>query len=62
MINGLLKFWPKTNSMKEVMFLGELEDILDIIEPAQFAKIMDPLFRQIGRCISSPQFQVTRWT
>lgn len=55
---GLLKFWPKTCSQKEVMFLGEIEEILDVIEPAQFQRIMDPLFRQISRCVSSPHFQV----
>lgn len=57
-IRGLLKFWPKTCSQKEVMFLGEIEEILDVIEPSQFVKIQEPLFRQIARCVSSPHFQV----
>ncbi|XP_078034449.1 serine/threonine-protein phosphatase regulatory subunit widerborst isoform X2 [Augochlora pura] len=57
-IRGLLKFWPKTCSQKEVMFLGEIEEILDVIEPSQFIKIQEPLFRQIARCVSSPHFQV----
>jgi serine/threonine-protein phosphatase 2A regulatory subunit B' len=55
---GLLKYWPKTHSPKEVMFLNEFEEILDIIEPGEFVKIQEPLFRQIARCISSPHFQV----
>ncbi len=57
-INGLLKFWPKTCSQKEVMYLGEIEEILDVIEPSQFVKVQDSLFRQISRCVSSPHFQV----
>ncbi|KAF6023003.1 PPP2R5B [Bugula neritina] len=57
-VRGLLKFWPKTCSQKEVMFLGEMEEILDVIEPSQFQKIQEPLFRQIARCVSSPHFQV----
>ena len=57
-IKGLLKFWPKTCSQKEVMFLGEIEEILDVIEPAQFVKIQEPLFKQIAKCVSSPHFQV----
>ena len=57
-VRGLLKFWPKTCSQKEVMFLGEIEEILDVIEPSQFVKIQEPLFRQIARCVSSPHFQV----
>ena len=57
-IKGLLKFWPKTCSQKEVMFLGEIEEILDVIEPAQFVKIQEALFKQIAKCVSSPHFQV----
>lgn len=43
----------------QVMFLGELEEILDVIEPTQFVKIQEPLFKQISRCVSSPHFQVS---
>lgn len=57
-IMGLLKFWPKTHSPKEVMFLNELEEILDVIEPSEFIKVMEPLFRQLAKCVSSPHFQV----
>lgn len=61
-IRGLLKYWPKTCSQKEVMFLGEIEEILDVTEPAQFVKIQEPLFKQISRCVSSPHFQVFKAT
>ncbi|XP_046369208.1 serine/threonine-protein phosphatase 2A 56 kDa regulatory subunit delta isoform-like isoform X8 [Haliotis rufescens] len=57
-IMGLLKFWPKVHSPKEVMFLNELEEILDVIEPAEFTKVMGPLFKQLAKCVSSPHFQV----
>ncbi|XP_070063467.1 serine/threonine-protein phosphatase 2A 56 kDa regulatory subunit gamma isoform isoform X3 [Drosophila virilis] len=57
-IKSLLKFWPKTHSPKEVMFLNEVEELLDVIEPAEFQKVMAPLFRQISKCVSSPHFQV----
>ncbi|MCO5573880.1 hypothetical protein L7F22_027655 [Adiantum nelumboides] len=40
---GLLRYWPKVNSPKEVMFLNEVEEILDVIEPAEFVKIEVPL-------------------
>lgn len=42
----------------QVMFLGEMEEILDVIEPSQFVKIQEPLFKQVARCVSSPHFQV----
>lgn len=57
-VTGLLKYWPKTHSPKEVMFLNELEEILDVIEHSEFAKVMTPLFNQLARCVSSPHFQV----
>ncbi len=56
---ALLKYWPKTHSPKEVMFLNELEEILDVIEPSEFVKVQEPLFRQLAKCVSSPHFQVS---
>lgn len=58
LFSGLLKYWPKVNSPKSVMFLSEVEEILDVVDPDEFAKIQTPLFQQIARCVSSPHFQV----
>lgn len=55
---GLLRFWPKVNSPKEVMFLNEVEEILDVIDPIEFQKVMVPLFKQLARCVNSQHFQV----
>lgn len=57
-IRGLLKYWPVTNCGKEVLFLGELEEVLEATQSAEFQRCMVPLFRQIGRCLNSPHFQV----
>ncbi|OAY35090.1 serine/threonine protein phosphatase 2A 59 kDa regulatory subunit B' gamma isoform [Manihot esculenta] len=57
-IRGLLKYWPITNSSKEVMFLGELEEVLEATQAAEFQRCMIPLFRQIGHCLNSSHFQV----
>ncbi|KAE8691343.1 Serine/threonine protein phosphatase 2A 57 kDa regulatory subunit B' iota isoform [Hibiscus syriacus] len=57
-IKGLLKYWPITNSQKEVMFLDELKDILEETNMVEFQKVMVPLFSRIGRCINSLHFQV----
>ncbi|XP_043706561.1 serine/threonine protein phosphatase 2A 57 kDa regulatory subunit B' theta isoform-like [Telopea speciosissima] len=57
-IRGLLKYWPITNSSKEVMFLGEMEEVLEATQPPEFQRCMVPLFRQIARCLSSSHFQV----
>ncbi|XP_065183681.1 serine/threonine-protein phosphatase 2A 56 kDa regulatory subunit epsilon isoform-like [Sycon ciliatum] len=57
-VKGLLRYWPKTNSAKEVMMLGEIEEILDVIDPGQFPHVMEPLFRQVAKCVTSHHFQV----
>jgi serine/threonine-protein phosphatase 2A regulatory subunit B' len=57
-VEGLLRYWPKVNSPKEVMFLNEVEEILDVIEPVEFQKVMVKLFLQLARCVSSQHFQV----
>ncbi|KAL6521804.1 hypothetical protein OROGR_018373 [Orobanche gracilis] len=57
-IRGLLKYWPVTNSSKEVMFLGELEEVLEATQAPEFQRCMVPMFRKIGWCLSSLHFQV----
>ena len=58
-LKGLLKYWPVTNSQKEVLFLGELEEVLELTQPQEFTKTMIPLFQQISRCVESSHFQVS---
>lgn len=57
-INGLLKLWPKTQSQKELLFLKQLQEILEQIEPVEFPKVMVPVFKQLAKCIASPQHEV----
>ncbi|RXM36979.1 Serine/threonine-protein phosphatase 2A 56 kDa regulatory subunit alpha isoform [Acipenser ruthenus] len=55
----VVQFLEKDPTLTEtVMFLGEIEEILDVIEPTQFKKIQEPLFKQIAKCVSNPHFQV----
>jgi serine/threonine-protein phosphatase 2A regulatory subunit B' len=57
-LTALLKYWPVTNSQKEVLFLGELEEILELTQAPEFQKVMIPLFRQLAKCLNSQHFQV----
>ncbi|KAL1566019.1 serine/threonine protein phosphatase 2A 57 kDa regulatory subunit B' beta isoform-like [Salvia divinorum] len=57
-VMGLLKCWPVTNSPKEVLFLGELEEVLEKTNTVEFQRCMVPLFRQIARSMKSTHFQV----
>ncbi|KAG4177695.1 hypothetical protein ERO13_A11G323700v2 [Gossypium hirsutum] len=57
-IRGLLKYWPLVNCQKEVLFLGELEEVLEETQSTEFQRCIVPLFRKIARCLNSPHFQV----
>jgi len=61
-IRGIIKYWPVTNSPKEVLFLGELEEILEATQPSEFKKCMVPVFCQVARCFNSSHFQVKSLT
>jgi len=57
-ISGLLKYWPATNSAKEVLFLNELEDLLELTQAEEFKQLIHPLAHQLSRSVGSPHFQV----
>ncbi|CAO0795983.1 unnamed protein product [Mucor circinelloides] len=57
-VDCLLRYWPKVNSAKEVMFLNEIEEILDIIDNSEFPKVCVPIFEKVAQCVSSSHFQV----
>ncbi|CAI0629037.1 unnamed protein product [Linum tenue] len=56
-IKGLLKYWPVTNSQKELMFISEVEEMLEMTSMDEFQKVMVPLFRRIGGCLNSSHYQ-----
>jgi serine/threonine-protein phosphatase 2A regulatory subunit B' len=57
-ILGLIKCWPWANSSKQVLFLNELEEALELIGSEEVEQIYIPLFRVIGKCVGSVHFQV----
>lgn len=58
-ILGLLSFWPLQSSSKELLFLNELDEILELTAREEIEKVSTPLFSQIQKSISSPHFQVS---
>ncbi len=42
------------------MFLNEVEDIFEVMDPQEFAKVQEPLFNQLAKSVASPHFQVRR--
>jgi serine/threonine-protein phosphatase 2A regulatory subunit B' len=57
-VAGLTRYWPQTNSAKEVLFLNELEELLELTQPEEFKQMLPFLFRRLGKEIRSPHFQV----
>lgn len=57
-VRGLLRFWPATNSHKEVLFLGELEEVLELAGRDELAQLAAPAFRRVAKCLASSHFQV----
>lgn len=41
------------------MFLNEVEDIFEVMDPGEFVKVQEPLFQQLARSVASPHFQVS---
>ncbi|KAI9251577.1 protein phosphatase 2A regulatory B subunit [Sporodiniella umbellata] len=57
-VDYLIRYWPKLNSTKQVIYLGVLEDLLDTSDPIDFQKIMVPIFQKVAQSIASTHFQV----
>jgi serine/threonine-protein phosphatase 2A regulatory subunit B' len=58
-IQSLIKYWPNSSSRKEVMFLNEIEEILDRVQASDLGSAEEPLFQRIADSINSPHFQVS---
>merc|ERR1712013_862026 len=59
---SMLKFWPVSITSKQVLFLNELEETLELTQPPEFHRMQDRLFRRIAICITCPHFQVAERT
>ena len=44
---------------KESLFLGELEEIIDVMQPREFGKLQHIMFHQLARSIKSNHYQVS---
>jgi len=57
-VECLLRIWPQTCSSKEVLFLNEIEEVLELMQPAEFQKLQVMMFKRVALCIRSQHFQV----
>uniref|UniRef100_A0A1A9UUP4 Serine/threonine protein phosphatase 2A regulatory subunit n=1 Tax=Glossina austeni TaxID=7395 RepID=A0A1A9UUP4_GLOAU len=59
-IRGLLRIWPKSSARKEIIYLNEIEVMIEEISLLDFYRVQKHLFRQISKCVSSPHYQVAK--
>ncbi|CAB1117570.1 unnamed protein product [Ectocarpus sp. CCAP 1310/34] len=61
-LRGLIRFWPWSCSSKQVLFLNELEDVLELLMDEQLQQVHDKLFHLLAQCLASQHFQVAERT
>ena len=58
-MRGLVRFWPWSSAFKQVLFLTEVEEILELCRPEQLSLIQEEFSALLAKCLDSPHFQVT---
>jgi serine/threonine-protein phosphatase 2A regulatory subunit B' len=58
LLEGLLKFWPFANCIKETLFLTELQEVLEVCEVDKVEHLIPKLFKRIVKCIGGIHLQV----
>lgn len=61
-ITSMLRYWPVSITSKQVLFLNELEETLELTQPQEFHRMQGVLFRRLALCITCPHFQVAERT
>jgi len=61
-IVALLRYWPVSVTSKQVLFLNELEETLELTNPTEFQIVQEVLFRRIAQCITCLHFQIAERT
>ena len=58
LLEGLLRYWPFANSVKETLFLAELQEVLEVCEVDKIEYLIPRLFKRIVKCIGGIHLQV----
>lgn len=58
LLEGLLKYWPFANCVKETLFLTELQEVLEVCEVEKVEPLIPRLFKRIVKCIGGIHLQV----
>ena len=53
-----MRYWPTGNTGKELLFLNELEDLFEPLQPNHVRDYVKPLGRRLARCLASSCSQI----
>jgi len=57
-VKGLIRYWPWQSASKQVSYLSELEEILELCRPDQLSLIQKDFATLLAACLGSSHFQV----
>ncbi|KAI3825722.1 hypothetical protein L1987_07308 [Smallanthus sonchifolius] len=57
-VGKILRYWPVTNCQKEVLLIGELEEIVENVDRREYLMVARRLWSRIAKCIKSNNSQV----
>ena len=58
LLEGILKYWPFANYIKETLFLQELPEVFEFSDVEKIQPLIIKLFKRILKCISGRHLQV----
>jgi serine/threonine-protein phosphatase 2A regulatory subunit B' len=58
LMEGILKYWPFANYVKETLFLQELPEIFEFCDVEKIQPLVNKLFKRVIKCISGSHLQV----
>lgn len=57
-VHTILRCWPMTLASKQILFLSEIEDMLNVMPTAEFQRLQEALARRLAQCLSFPNSDV----
>lgn len=57
-LRAIVRHWPASCTRTQVLFLNELEEIIELATPTDTAPVVGLLFRRLAECTKSLHFQV----
>lgn len=57
-VKGLIRYWPWSSASKQVSYLSELEEIMELCRPDQLSLIQSDFAALLAACLDSSHFQV----